>query len=109
MTKHLFNSYGHWIDIKNGKYIYNIQRSCIGWFPWDDNDAVNLNGSYLGSIFNDNRFYKKINFPYRGNIGYPGHPGVQGYQGHISNISTSTRPKDVRDFLQEELIDILNN
>lgn len=35
--QHLFDVFGHW----------------IGWFPWDDNDAVDLDGNYLGTVVHD--------------------------------------------------------
>ncbi|WP_456696596.1 hypothetical protein [Aeromicrobium sp. P5_D10] len=34
---HLFDLDGHW----------------IGWFPWEDNDAVDVSGSYLGTVIDD--------------------------------------------------------
>ncbi|MCD9199283.1 hypothetical protein [Aeromicrobium wangtongii] len=35
--QHLFDADGHW----------------IGWFPWEDNDAVDLAGRYLGTVVGD--------------------------------------------------------
>ena len=34
---HLFDLGGHW----------------IGWFPWDDHDAVDCDGQYLGTVVDD--------------------------------------------------------
>jgi len=63
--KYLFNSSGNWIAFKIGRYLYGTSANWIGWFPWEDEHAVDRKGKYLGSIFGD-RFSKISGFPYRG-------------------------------------------
>ena len=89
--KYLFNSSGNWIAFKIDSYLFNSNANWIGWFPWDDEHAVDKKGNYLGSIFDNDRFYKILNFPYRG---YPGYPGYAGY---------SIRPQNTKDYTVEEL------
>ena len=78
-VEYLFNSRGEWVAFRLGRYLYDEKAKWIGWFPWDDNDAVTTKGKYLGSIVNENRFYFFSNKPYRGYPGYPGYPGYAGY------------------------------
>lgn len=49
--KYLYNSGGEWIAFKIGRYLYNSKANWIGWFPWDEENAVTKDGKYLGSIY----------------------------------------------------------
>lgn len=55
---YLFNSDGDWIAFRIGNFIYNSDANWIGWFPWNDEHAVDTAGKYLGSIFPGRRFYR---------------------------------------------------
>jgi len=94
MVHFLYNSNGKWVAFKLGKYLYSSKSKWIGWFPWDDDHAVDKKGKYLGSIFTEDRFYKMNNFPYRG---YPGYPGYAGYK---------SKPVGTSDFMPEYLIQL---
>jgi hypothetical protein len=93
--EYLFDSNGEWIAFRKGKYVFSPSGRWIGWQPWDDADVVDIRGSYLGTIFPGNRFYKIIQKACRGNPGFPGYqtylgrPGYPGYAGH-SPIPTGT-------------------
>ena len=77
--QYLFNSSGGWIAFRVGKFVYDSDGDWIGWLPWGDADVVTIEGEYLGTIYQGNRFYKQIYHPYRGYPGYPGYPGYAGY------------------------------
>ena len=79
-VKYLFDSRGRWIAFRKGKYVYDRDGNWIGWIPWRDNEVVNRNGEYLGTIVNK-RLYRFRSHPYRGYPGYPGYPGHPGYAG----------------------------
>lgn len=102
MIQFLYNSSGKWIAFKLDNYLYSSKAKWIGWFPWNDEHAVDKKGKYLGSIFDEDRFYKLNSFPYRGYPGYPGHPGYPGYGGY------KPRPSGTTDFSPEHLIDLGN-
>lgn len=38
-----------WTD----QHLFDLGGRRIGWFPWDDNDAVDLDGHYLGTVIDD--------------------------------------------------------
>ena len=71
-VQHLFSSAGSWVAFRRGKYVYNTSGKWIGWLPWNDQDVVNVNGEYLGTICWENWLYHVHNHPYRG---YPGFAG----------------------------------
>lgn len=92
-VQHYFNSAGEWIAFRrtpDDRYLFDRHGNWVGWFPWNDNEAVDIEGSYLGTIVDGNRFYqrtKKLNRPHPGfsvppgPIGYAGHPGFAAYSG----------------------------
>ncbi|AXT86531.1 hypothetical protein C6I20_16040 [Aeromicrobium sp. A1-2] len=55
---HVFDLHGHW----------------IGWFPWDDHDAVDREGSYLGTVVDD-RFVLRNDWYARQCPDIPADPG----------------------------------
>ena len=78
-TQYLFNSSGNWIAFRKGKYVFDKDGEWIGWLPWQDQDVVGVDGQYLGTIVQDNRFYRFRDKPNKGYPGYPGYPGYAGY------------------------------
>ena len=100
MVEYLFNSSGHWIAFRKGKYVYDVRGKWVGWLPWDDSDVVSVNGSYLGSIVrydNNHRLYKFLNWRYRGYPGYPGYRGYPGYPGYPGYGGYSPKPPMAED------------
>ena len=96
-TQYLFNSAGDWIAFRIGKFVYDTDGNVIGWLPWGDNDVVNNDGDYLGTIFSGNRIYKRLNQPYRGYPGYPGYPVYPGYPGYPGFAGYSPLPSLTED------------
>ncbi|MFL4476102.1 hypothetical protein ACIPVK_19080 [Paeniglutamicibacter sp. MACA_103] len=63
------------------KFLFDLNGTWIGWFPWGDGDAVDKDGDYLGSAV-ENRLLYRTSQPYRGYPGHPGYPGFAGYPGY---------------------------
>ncbi|KQV07920.1 hypothetical protein [Leifsonia sp. Root112D2] len=83
MTTFLYDMAGNWIAFRtayDGKYLFDTTGEWIGWFPWDDNDAVDRDGNYLGTVI-DNRLLQRLDHGYRTNPGYPGAPAFPGHVG----------------------------
>lgn len=83
MANFLFDSSGDWIAWRRtteDKFLFNDDGDAIGWFPWGDDDAVDVDGEYLGTVVG-NRLYRKHYQPYRGYPGYPGLPGLSRLSG----------------------------
>ncbi len=91
-VKHYYNSAGEWIAFRrdpNDRYLFDRSGNWIGWFPWNDNEAVDVNGDYLGTVVDENRFYQRIKtkpdrphpgyVPPPSHVGYAGHPGYAAY------------------------------
>jgi hypothetical protein len=90
-VRYLFDSWGSWVAFRIGKYLFK-EGNWVGWLPWDDADVVSVSGDYLGTIFPDNRFYRRFHQLHRrrprhpANPGYPGYPGYPGFAGiHCSH------------------------
>ncbi len=79
---YLFDSRGSWIAFRKGKYVYDRDGNWIGWLPWKDDDVVDRDGAYLGTIVKKKRLYRLLSRPRRGYPGYPGYPGSPGYPGY---------------------------
>ncbi|ASN21640.1 hypothetical protein CGK93_19675 [Arthrobacter sp. YN] len=84
MAVFYFNTKGNPIAFRRSekdRYLFDKNGNWIGWFPWGDNDAVDKEGNYLGTVVG-NRLLKRDSQPYRGYPGYPGYPGYAGYPGY---------------------------
>lgn len=82
--EYYFNTRGEFVAFrpaKDGRFLFDKSGRWIGWFPWEDVDAVDTQGNYLGTVVG-NRFVARVNQPYRGYPGYPGYPGYAGYPGY---------------------------
>lgn len=53
--QYLFDSRGDWIAFRRGNMLFDVDGDVIGWLPWDDGEAVNPRGHYLGTIVPDDR------------------------------------------------------
>lgn len=92
MAQFFFDMGGTWIAFRrheDDKYLFDASGQWIGWFPWGDDDAVDTQGQYLGTIVR-NRLVRFHARPYRG---YPGYPGYAGYAGYIPGASDIERLK----------------
>lgn len=109
--QHYFNSSGEWIAFRRtptDRYLFDRHGNWVGWFPWNDNEAVDSEGNYLGTIVDGNRFYRrtkaKLDRPHPGFAVPPGptvkarHPGYAAYSGPPLGFDDAvfTRPKVMR-------------
>lgn len=83
---HYFSSSGEWIAYRRSesdRYLFDRKGNWIGWFPWNDNEIVDINGQYLGTVFYKNRIFRKISpARKRREAGFVVHPGPGGYAGY---------------------------
>ena len=80
MTAYLHDSQGVWVAFRTeerGRFLFNPDGDWIGWFPWDDEEAVTPGGAYLGTVHGD-RLFRDTGHGYRGDPGYPGAPAYPG-------------------------------
>src|SRR5436309_448270 len=80
MTEYLHDSQGVWIAFRadeRARHLFNSEGDWIGWFPWDDDDAVTPDGAYLGTVVGD-RLLLREDHPFRGTPEYPGAPAYLG-------------------------------
>jgi hypothetical protein len=100
-VQHYFNSFGDWIAFRrhrSDRYLFDRKGNWIGWFPWNDNDAVDLNGQYLGTVMDGNRFYQKTSpDPTRSEAGFVVHPGPGGYAGYPGHAAHRVPPFGFKD------------
>ena len=94
---HLFDSRGTWIAFRKGKYVYDHDGNWIGWLPWNDDDVVDRNGTYLGTIVGRKRLYRFPARPHRGYPGRPGYPGYAGYPGYPGHAGSDRPPFGAKD------------
>jgi hypothetical protein len=85
-VKHYFNSSGEWIAFRRSgsdPYLFDRKGNWIGWFPWDNNDIVDLNSQYLGTVVDGDRIYRRTSpQPKKREAGFVVHPGSGGYAGY---------------------------
>lgn len=55
-------------------FLFNLRGQWIGWFPWDDDEAVDTHGRYLATVV-ENRLLRLKGNVFRPHPGYPSHPG----------------------------------
>lgn len=94
--QHYFNSAGEWIAFRrtpDDRYLFDRHGNWIAWFPWNDNEAVDIEGNYLGTIVDGNRFYRRTKGrPNRPHPGFSVPPGPTGYAGHPGYAAYSGPP-----------------
>lgn len=84
MTIFYFNINGNPVAFRrqpDDKYLFDTTGNWIGWFPWGNEDALDQQGNYLGTVVG-NRFLARVSPIFRGYPGYPGYPGYAGYPGY---------------------------
>lgn len=80
MTAYLYDSQGVWIAFRvddRARHLFNPDGDWIGWFPWDDGDAVTPDGDYLGTLVGDRLLFQEGHV-FRGTPEYPGAPAYPG-------------------------------
>jgi len=89
VDQYLFDSEGNWIAFRVGIYLFDIDSDWIGWLPWDTLDVVSAGGKYIGSIYENDRFYYFENtilplvinnVPYPPLPSFPPYPGYGGFR-----------------------------
>jgi hypothetical protein len=98
-VQYLFNSSGSWIAFRVGKCVFDTKCHWIGWMPWDDTDVVTTEGEYLGTIVENDRFYRfgdKPSRDYPGHPGCPGHPDFPGHPGYLAYSPLPPNAEDIR-------------
>ncbi|MCW2769088.1 MAG: hypothetical protein JWR27_521 [Aeromicrobium sp.] len=61
MSVYLFDMQGRTVAFRRtwtDPFVFDVDGHWIGWFPWDDNDAADLEGRYLGTVVDD-RFVRR--------------------------------------------------
>ena len=96
-VQYLFNSSGNWIAFRVGECVFDTKCHWIGWMPWDDTDVVTTEGEYLGTIVENDRFYRFRDKPYRDYPDHPGCPGHPDFPGHPGYAADSSLPPDAED------------
>lgn len=95
-VQHYFNAAGEWIAFRrsrNDLYLFDRHGKWIGWFPWQDNDVVDLDGEYFGTVIDGNRLFRKMKVTqHRPHPGFPPSPGPSGYAGHPSYAAYNAPP-----------------
>lgn len=102
-AQHYFNSSGEWIAFRrypDDRYLFDRAGKWIGWFPWRDNEAVDLTGRYFGTVIDGDRLYRRTSgLLNRERPGHPGHPGHVGYAGYPGRAAYSRPPFGFEDVL----------
>ena len=96
-VQHLFDSDGDWIAFRKGNDLFASMGEWLGWFPWGDDDAVDTDGDYLGTVYLSERLYKFDNHEYRGYPGRPTDPGYPGYPGYPGRLEQGFLPAFAND------------
>lgn len=105
MTTFFYDLHGAVVAFRrteDDQYLFNKEGHWIGWFPWGDEDAVDRDGKYLGTIVG-NRLLSRQNQPYRGYPGYPGYPGYAGYPGYPGHAGYAGHQSGFSDVDEEKL------
>ena len=96
--EYLFNSHGKHIANSQRGALYSTAGHNIGHYLKKEQVYIDLNGSYLGELFEDNRLvfnelsqYCKLAFGSHGNI------GSIGSQGNPGGIGSTLLPSNLRD------------
>jgi hypothetical protein len=77
MSVYLFDMEGEAVAFRQtwtDPYLFDLHGHWIGWFPWDDHDAVDCDGHYLGTVVDD-RFVRRNDWYERPCGAIPVYPG----------------------------------
>lgn len=84
MSAYLFDMAGETIAFRRtwtDPYLFDTGGRWFGWFPWGDNDAVDHNGHYLGTVVDD-RLVRRNDWYERPCTSAPEDPGTAILVGH---------------------------
>lgn len=99
-VKYYFSSTGEWIAFRlseTDRYLFDKKGNWIGWFPWNDNDIVRIDGQYLGTVFYGNRIYRRAQVPSKRDPGFVMDPGEAQYVSHPGHAAPYAPPHGYKD------------
>ncbi|WP_243371426.1 hypothetical protein [Microvirga solisilvae] len=100
-VKHYFSSSGVWIAFRlldNDRYLFDRKGNWIGYFPWADNEIVSIEGQYLGTVFYENRIYRRSSPPpKKRDIGFVMDPADAPYVSHPGHAAPYAPPHGYKD------------
>jgi hypothetical protein len=100
-VKHYFSSSGVWIGFRmvdNDRYLFDRKGNWIGYFPWADNEIVSVEGQYLGTVFYENRIYRRKASPSKKrDIGFVMDPGNAPFVSHPGHAAPYAPPHGYKD------------
>ena len=73
--QYLFNSRGDWVAFRDGNYVYDPLAFFLGWMAEDGENIADIEGRYFGTIYPDNRLYRKLFAPEM-DARFPGSPAT---------------------------------
>ena len=86
---YLFDAAGNWIAFRRGQFVYSPTGAWLGWVPKGGRQVFDVDGLYLGTLFESDRLFKEM-FPQETlNTSHPGYPGREepadhpGYPGRV--------------------------
>lgn len=97
MVTHLYNSAGVWIAFRSGDVVYDASGEWIGWLPWRDDEVVDRDGKYLGTIIEGDRLFRYSHHADREYPGYPGYPAPAAETGYPGFGGSVSLPPDMSD------------
>jgi hypothetical protein len=77
MSVYLFDMDGEAIAFRRtwtDPFVFDLRGHWVGWFPWDNHDAVDRDGHYLGTVVDD-RFVRRNDWYERPCAALPADPG----------------------------------
>jgi len=77
MSVYLFDMEGEAVAFRRtwtDRFVFDLHGNWIGWFPWDNHDAVDREGHYLGTVVDD-RFVRRNDWYERPCSEPPADPG----------------------------------
>jgi hypothetical protein len=78
MSVYLFDMAGDVIAFRRtwtDPFVFDLDGHWVGWFPWSDNDAVDRDGRYLGTVVDD-RLVRRNDWCQRTCATQPDDPGT---------------------------------
>jgi len=106
-VEYYFDSSGQWVAFRlhrNDPYLFNKKGKWIGWFPWKDDEAVDVHGRYLGTVLDTNRIYRKkpskpreTSVPSGRKPGFVLPPSIPGYAGYAERVAFCQPPYGYQD------------
>lgn len=100
-VKYFFSSTGVWIAFRlseNDRYLYDRKGNWIGYFPGSDNEILSVEGQYLGTVFYENRIYRRTSPPpKKRDIGFVMEPADAPYVSHPGHAAPYAPPHGYKD------------